>query len=117
MPSGNSLSSGRMLYASQWTNDREPRVSGSSTISANARVVGGTPDQLSGGDRFSPSTVYRRGIIWLRPKASDSILMRFGVISYAEAKFEQGLAPALLPKSAEGPPSAKLLNVRAIDDI
>src|SRR5262245_44245645 len=59
-----------MPHATQWTNV-PPGASGSSTSRASCRVPDGTPATCSGGETFSPSQVYRRGMV---PPSVNAVL-------------------------------------------
>src|SRR5271157_1195136 len=58
-----------ILKMTQWTQGCGLGASGSSTISASSRVSGGRPDHARGGERSSPSPVYRVGMTAPGPNA------------------------------------------------
>ena len=70
-PSPSPPLSGVMAQASQWMN-RPPGTSGSSSISTSERVPAGGADHNSGGERSSPSQVWRRGMV---PPAATALLV------------------------------------------
>jgi hypothetical protein len=70
-PSPSPPVSGVMPQASQWMN-RPPGASGSSRISARERVPVGGADYDSGGERSSPSQVWRRGMV---PPGAKALLV------------------------------------------
>src|SRR5688572_22259173 len=78
-PSGSPGLSGARSLTTQWTHVRfgaaGSGASGSSTMRARLRVVAGTPDHASGGERSLPSCVYLRGISSPSANALEVILM------------------------------------------
>src|SRR5205085_12385667 len=80
-PSGSSVASAGMPYATQWVNPSTSGASGSWTTTANALVPSGTPDHSSGGATFSPFEVCRSGIdLW--PSNAALLILRSATFSF-----------------------------------